>query len=301
MTTAIEPRRQPTRGQTRWAPQELPRWRPFTPSAQGGPAAADAAICTGATVVIAPQRPPRDRCAPQIRERGIRVPTDCCVVGFDDIFGSHLKQSTAPDTIGTARSRRRCRASSSSSRRWSSAACSESRVRSTRSATPADSVATRPIWARSCSASPEATWSGWRRRTLLATCCASPPIRLRSATRYTPVMTWRRSRATGACSANSASACSSDGTRNSSIRSLRSNVSLGRFRSPRLQLPEPAIDPFSDPLPPRLEKHVVGHIRKDLSLGAVSASCCSHLLAREGMVLIGAQHEHRRCYPLRFR
>lgn len=106
MTTALEPREQPTRGQTRWAPQELPRWRPFTPSAQGEPAAADAAICTGTTAVIAPQRPLAIGALRKFAERGIRAPTDVSVVGFDDIFGIHLKQPTAPNTIGTARSRR---------------------------------------------------------------------------------------------------------------------------------------------------------------------------------------------------
>ncbi|RYF56342.1 MAG: LacI family transcriptional regulator [Comamonadaceae bacterium] len=61
---------------------------PFTPSIQGGPAAADAAIGTGATAVIAHNDLLAIGALRRFAERRIRVPADLSIVGFDDIFGA---------------------------------------------------------------------------------------------------------------------------------------------------------------------------------------------------------------------
>ncbi|MFE7416754.1 substrate-binding domain-containing protein [Rhodococcus sp. NPDC057529] len=61
---------------------------PFTPSIQGGPAAADAAIGTGASAVIAHNDLLAIGALRRFAERGVQVPADISVVGFDDIFGA---------------------------------------------------------------------------------------------------------------------------------------------------------------------------------------------------------------------
>ena len=61
---------------------------PFTPSQFGGAAAADAAVAAGATAVIAFNDLMAIGVMRRLAERGVGVPAEVSVVGFDDIFGS---------------------------------------------------------------------------------------------------------------------------------------------------------------------------------------------------------------------
>jgi LacI family transcriptional regulator len=61
---------------------------PFPPSIEGGPAAADAALGAGATAVIAHNDLLAIGALRRFAERGVRIPEQVSVVGFDDIFGS---------------------------------------------------------------------------------------------------------------------------------------------------------------------------------------------------------------------
>jgi LacI family transcriptional regulator len=61
---------------------------PFTPAEFGGAAAADAAVATGATAIIAFNDLMAIGVMRRLSERDIRVPAELSVVGFDDIFGS---------------------------------------------------------------------------------------------------------------------------------------------------------------------------------------------------------------------
>lgn len=61
---------------------------PFTPSQFGGAAAADAAVAAGATAVIAFNDLMAFGVMRRLAERGVGVPAEVSVVGFDDIFGS---------------------------------------------------------------------------------------------------------------------------------------------------------------------------------------------------------------------
>ncbi|MFF3494739.1 LacI family DNA-binding transcriptional regulator [Streptomyces sp. NPDC002795] len=61
---------------------------PFPVSIEGGPAAADAALGLDATAVIAHNDLLAIGALKRFTERGIRIPRDISVVGFDDIFGA---------------------------------------------------------------------------------------------------------------------------------------------------------------------------------------------------------------------
>ena len=61
---------------------------PFAPSQFGGAAAADAAVADGATAVIAFNDLMAIGVIRRLAERGVAVPGEVSVVGFDDVFGS---------------------------------------------------------------------------------------------------------------------------------------------------------------------------------------------------------------------
>jgi LacI family transcriptional regulator len=61
---------------------------PFAPSQFGGAAAADAAVATGATAVIAFNDPMAIGVMRRLAERGVDVPDVVSVMGFDDVYGS---------------------------------------------------------------------------------------------------------------------------------------------------------------------------------------------------------------------
>ena len=61
---------------------------PFAPSQLGGAAAADAAVAAGATAVIAFNDLMAIGVMRRLAERGVAVPGEVSVVGFDDVFGS---------------------------------------------------------------------------------------------------------------------------------------------------------------------------------------------------------------------
>ncbi len=64
------------------------RLGPFPPSVDGGAAAADAAIVDGGTAVVAFNDLLAIGVLRRFAERGLRVPHDVSVVGYDDIFGA---------------------------------------------------------------------------------------------------------------------------------------------------------------------------------------------------------------------
>jgi DNA-binding LacI/PurR family transcriptional regulator len=61
---------------------------PYAPTAFSGAAAADGALSTGATSVIAFNDLLAIGMLDRLRERGVRVPEDVSIVGCDDIFGA---------------------------------------------------------------------------------------------------------------------------------------------------------------------------------------------------------------------
>jgi DNA-binding LacI/PurR family transcriptional regulator len=63
---------------------------PFMPTAAQGGAAADAALATGATAVIAHNDLLAIGVVQRLAQRSLRVPGDVSVVGFDDIFAAEL-------------------------------------------------------------------------------------------------------------------------------------------------------------------------------------------------------------------
>ena len=65
-----------------------PRFGPYMPTLGGGPAAADAALASGATAVVCHNDMLAIGVMRRLAERGLRVPDDVSVVGFDDIFGA---------------------------------------------------------------------------------------------------------------------------------------------------------------------------------------------------------------------
>jgi LacI family transcriptional regulator len=69
---------------------EAHRVGPFTPTAAQGGAAADAALGTGATAVIAHNDLLAIGVVRRLVQRALRVPGDVSVVGFDDIFAAEL-------------------------------------------------------------------------------------------------------------------------------------------------------------------------------------------------------------------
>jgi len=63
---------------------------PYQPTLNGGAAAADAALATGATALVAHNDLLAIGVLGRLRQRGVRVPEQVSVVGFDDIFGSEF-------------------------------------------------------------------------------------------------------------------------------------------------------------------------------------------------------------------
>ena len=66
------------------------RFGPYSPTLSGGPAAADAALAAKATAVVCHNDMLAIGVLRRLGERGVAVPDDVSVVGFDDIFGSEL-------------------------------------------------------------------------------------------------------------------------------------------------------------------------------------------------------------------
>jgi LacI family transcriptional regulator len=64
------------------------RFGPYSPTLRGGPAAADAALAAGATAVVCHNDMLAIGVLRRLAERGVGVPDDVSVVGFDDIFGA---------------------------------------------------------------------------------------------------------------------------------------------------------------------------------------------------------------------
>ena len=64
------------------------RFGPFQPTLAGGPAAADAVLTRGATAVVCHNDMLAIGLMRRLTQRGVRVPDDVSVVGFDDIFGA---------------------------------------------------------------------------------------------------------------------------------------------------------------------------------------------------------------------
>jgi LacI family transcriptional regulator len=64
------------------------RHGPYSPTLAGGAAAADAAVASGATALVAHNDLLAIGVLGRLRERGVDVPGQVSVVGFDDIFGS---------------------------------------------------------------------------------------------------------------------------------------------------------------------------------------------------------------------
>jgi DNA-binding LacI/PurR family transcriptional regulator len=64
------------------------RCGPFDPTLDGGPAAADVGLSTGATALVAFNDLLAIGVLRRLRERGVAVPEQVSVVGYDDIFGS---------------------------------------------------------------------------------------------------------------------------------------------------------------------------------------------------------------------
>lgn len=66
------------------------RHGPYQPTLAGGAAAADSALASGATAVVAHNDLLAIGALGRLRERGVSVPDALSVVGFDDIFGSEF-------------------------------------------------------------------------------------------------------------------------------------------------------------------------------------------------------------------
>ena len=64
------------------------RLGPFAPTLDGGPAAADAGLASGATALVAYNDLPAIGVLRRLEERGVAVPDTLSVTGFDDIFGA---------------------------------------------------------------------------------------------------------------------------------------------------------------------------------------------------------------------
>jgi DNA-binding LacI/PurR family transcriptional regulator len=77
------------------------RTGPYTPTVASGGAAADAAIRTGATAIVAHNDLLAIGVLRRLADRSVRVPEDVSVVGFDDIFAADLCTPTLT-TLGGA-------------------------------------------------------------------------------------------------------------------------------------------------------------------------------------------------------
>ena len=64
------------------------RFGPYLPTLAGGPAAADAVVASRATAVVCHNDVLAIGLMRRLADRGVRVPEDLSVVGFDDIFGA---------------------------------------------------------------------------------------------------------------------------------------------------------------------------------------------------------------------
>ncbi len=67
---------------------------PYMPTLSGGPAAADAAVASGATAVVCHNDMLAIGVMRRLAERGLSIPTDMSVVGFDDVFGADFCHPT---------------------------------------------------------------------------------------------------------------------------------------------------------------------------------------------------------------
>lgn len=68
------------------------RLGPYLPTLQGGPAAADAALAAGARAVVCHNDMLAIGVLRRLAARGVRVPDEVSVVGFDDMFGADFCQ-----------------------------------------------------------------------------------------------------------------------------------------------------------------------------------------------------------------
>ncbi|HVK28504.1 MAG TPA: LacI family DNA-binding transcriptional regulator [Nocardioides sp.] len=71
---------------------EARRLGPYQPTLQGGPAAADAALAAKATAIVCHNDMLAIGVLRRLAGRGVRVPDDVSVVGFDDMFGADFCQ-----------------------------------------------------------------------------------------------------------------------------------------------------------------------------------------------------------------
>jgi LacI family transcriptional regulator len=69
---------------------QVRRFGPYSPTLGSGPAAADAALAAGATAVICHNDMLAIGVLRRLQERGVSVPEQVSVVGFDDMFGSAI-------------------------------------------------------------------------------------------------------------------------------------------------------------------------------------------------------------------
>ncbi len=76
------------------------RCGPFAPTLDGGPAAADVGLATGATALIAFNDLLAIGVLRRLAERGVSVPADVSVVGYDDIFGADFCSPTLTTVAG---------------------------------------------------------------------------------------------------------------------------------------------------------------------------------------------------------
>ena len=68
----------------------MARLGPFAPTLDGGPAAADAGLASGATALVAYNDCSPSACCAGSEERGVPVPQTVSVTGFDADFGAYF-------------------------------------------------------------------------------------------------------------------------------------------------------------------------------------------------------------------